>query len=103
MLDDSSESTALLQVLSCFCLQPTVDPVVAVSDDAVAEGARDLLEALLGLLARLGHTAVVCGAIGHPSLSLSARQECSRRTTSCRRRRGVQEADRQLLVAEHWR
>ena len=74
MFDDSSQRAALLQILRGFCLQPTVDPVVAMLDDAVAEHFADLLEGLLCLLTRLSHGAIVSRAIGHVALDLRPQQ-----------------------------
>ena len=47
---------------------------MAVLDDAVAEHFADMLEGLLCLLTRLGHGAIVSGAIGHIALDLRPQQ-----------------------------
>ena len=74
MLDDSCEGAALLQILGCISLQEVIDPVVAVLHDAVAKELSDLLETVLGLLARLSQRAVVRRASGHVALHLGPQQ-----------------------------
>ena len=56
---DSSESAALLQILSCVRLEEGVNPVVTVLHDAVAQHLGDLLESLFSLLACLSRRAIV--------------------------------------------
>ena len=60
MFDDSRKRAALMQVSGGVGGKEAVDPVMAVAHDAVAKQLADLLEGFLGLLARLGHGAIVC-------------------------------------------
>ena len=65
MFDDSTEGTALMQILGCVCLQEAVDPIVAMLDDVVTELSRDGSERFFGLGACLSDRTTVDGAIGH--------------------------------------
>src|SRR5690348_4757120 len=70
VFDDTSQRAALLQILSGIGGEESVDPVVAVLDDVVAEHGSDPLECLLCLLACIGDGAFVCGMVRHVALDV---------------------------------
>ena len=70
MLHDSGEAAALMEIFCGVGAEELIDPIVTVSDDAIAEHLCHLLEDFFGLLSSLGHGTIMSGTISNISLNL---------------------------------